>query len=159
MLTTFSDTLANALKLKLKRLVNNEPRITERLEVYSLDSIGRRLYEINYGRPNIVSRKVIEDILQEYLQKDKDNKFSLHFLIAEWEEVVDAWQLETWDAYRDVLRLGRKTRLPEKHVSGSGFLNTSLQLKAENQITYAGLFSKLAFRYEQSEITLRFYRC
>ena len=96
LLTTFSDTLANALKLKLKRLVNNEPRITERLEVYSLDSIGRRLYEINYGRPNIVSRKVIEDILQEYLQKDKDNKFSLHFLIAEWEEVVDAWQLETW---------------------------------------------------------------
>lgn len=152
LLTTFSDTLANALKLKLKRLVNNEPRITERLEVYSLDSIGRRLYEINYGRPNIVSRKVIEDILQEYLQKDKDNKFSLHFLIAEWEEVVDAWQLETWEAYRDVIRLGRKTRLPEKQRVKLWliFEHVRSRLKAQNQITYAGLFSKLAFRYEQS---------
>jgi len=34
--------------------------------------------------------------------------------MAEWEDVVDAWQLESWEAYRDVLRLGRKTRLPEK---------------------------------------------
>jgi hypothetical protein len=41
-------------------------------------------------------------------------RFSLHFLATEWEDVVDAWQLETWEAYRDVARLGRKTRLPEK---------------------------------------------
>ena len=34
--------------------------------------------------------------------------------MTEWEQVVDAWQLETWEAYRDVIRLGRKTRLPEK---------------------------------------------
>jgi len=27
--------------------------------------------------------------------------------------VVDAWQLESWEAYRDVVRLGRKTRLTE----------------------------------------------
>jgi hypothetical protein len=27
--------------------------------------------------------------------------------------VVDAWQLGGWQAYRDVVRLGRKTRLPE----------------------------------------------
>jgi hypothetical protein len=29
-------------------------------------------------------------------------------------EQVDAWQLESWAAYRDVVRLGRKTRLAEK---------------------------------------------
>ncbi len=40
--------------------------------------------------------------------------FSLHFLLTEWEQVVDAWQLNSWEAYRDVMRLGRKTRLPEK---------------------------------------------
>ena len=27
--------------------------------------------------------------------------------------MVDAWQLENWEAYRDVMRLGRKTRLAE----------------------------------------------
>ena len=26
---------------------------------------------------------------------------------------MDAWQLDSWEAYRDVARLGRKTRLPE----------------------------------------------
>ena len=41
------------------------------------------------------------------------HKFGQHFLITEWEQVVDAWQLGNWEAYRDVVRLGRKTRLPE----------------------------------------------
>lgn len=152
LLTTFSDTLANALKLKLKSLVGNEPRIAERLEVYSLDSIGQRLYELKFGRPNIVSCKVIENILHEYLREDNGNKFSVQFLISEWEEVVDAWQLETWEAYRDVLRLGRKTRLPEKQRARiwSIFDRLSAQLKVRNLITYAGLFSQLASRYKQS---------
>jgi len=35
LLTTFSDTLANALRTKLRRLISNEPRIGERLEVYA----------------------------------------------------------------------------------------------------------------------------
>ena len=35
----------------------------------------------------------------------------MHFLLTEWEHVVDAWQLKTWEEYRDVARLGRKTRL------------------------------------------------
>jgi hypothetical protein len=33
--------------------------------------------------------------------------------MSEWEQVVDAWQLATWESYRDVARLGRKTRLKE----------------------------------------------
>ena len=41
-------------------------------------------------------------------------KLSLPFLHTEWREVVDVWQLDSWEAYRDVARLGRKTRLPEK---------------------------------------------
>ncbi|MCD6475224.1 MAG: UvrD-helicase domain-containing protein, partial [Anaerolineaceae bacterium] len=49
LLTTFSDTLANALKTKLRRLISNEPRIAERLEVHSLDHIGSRLYQSNFG--------------------------------------------------------------------------------------------------------------
>ena len=33
--------------------------------------------------------------------------------MTEWEDVVDAWQLDSWEIYRDVRRLGRKARLPE----------------------------------------------
>jgi superfamily I DNA/RNA helicase len=45
LLTTFSDTLANALQTKLKRLLGNEPRLAERIDVYSLNAIGIRLYK------------------------------------------------------------------------------------------------------------------
>jgi hypothetical protein len=33
---------------------------------------------------------------------------------TEWSDVVDAWQLKSWEAYRDVARLCRKTRIGGK---------------------------------------------
>ena len=45
LLTTFSDTLASALQTKLKRLLGNEPRLAERIDVYALNAIGLRLYK------------------------------------------------------------------------------------------------------------------
>ena len=41
------------------------------------------------------------------------SRFTLNFVLGEWADVVDAWQLASWDDYRDVKRLGRKTRLSE----------------------------------------------
>jgi mRNA-degrading endonuclease YafQ of YafQ-DinJ toxin-antitoxin module len=49
LLTTFSVPLANALRAKLRLLLTNEPRLGERIEVYAMDAIGRRLYELNIG--------------------------------------------------------------------------------------------------------------
>src|SRR5439155_23388348 len=68
------------------------------------------------------------------------------FLHTEWEQVVDAWQLESWEAYRDVARLGRKTRLPEpqRAILWSIFDRVRVGLAARNLITHAGLFSRLA---------------
>jgi Superfamily I DNA and RNA helicases len=48
LLTTFSETLANALRARLRRLIDNEPRLAERLEVHSIEGIGKRLYENNF---------------------------------------------------------------------------------------------------------------
>jgi mRNA-degrading endonuclease RelE of RelBE toxin-antitoxin system len=45
LLTTFSNTLANALGTKLKRLLGSEPRLGERIDVHSLNAIGLRLYK------------------------------------------------------------------------------------------------------------------
>jgi len=153
LLTTFSDTLANALRTKLKRLIRTEPRIGERLEVYAINAIGRRLYELNFGRPHIASREVIKQLLIEAAREVDVQKFSLHFLMTEWEEVVDAWQLETWEAYRDVMRLGRKTRLPEKQrvKLWSVFDSVRFSLKERNLVTYSYLFSRLASRLATSK--------
>jgi mRNA-degrading endonuclease RelE of RelBE toxin-antitoxin system len=153
LLTTFSDILANALRTQLKRLICNEPRIGERLEVYAMNAIGLRLYELNFGRPHIASPDVIEKIIKEAAGEVEGHKFSFHFLKTEWEHVVDAWQLDTWEAYRDVMRLGRKTRLPEKQrvVLWSIFDRVRSRLKAQNMVTYAGLFSRLAPQLSKSK--------
>jgi hypothetical protein len=62
----------------------------------------------------IASREIMQELVQEAASAVAGHKFGLHFLLTEWEQVVDAWQLENWEAYRDVVRLGRKTRLPER---------------------------------------------
>lgn len=153
LLTTFSDTLASALRTKLRRLISNEPRIGERLEVHAMNTIGRRLYELHFGRPHIASREVIKQLCKEAAGAIDRHKFSLHFLITEWEQVVDAWQLETWEAYRDVMRLGRKTRLPEKRraVLWSILDSVRSSLKARDMITYSDLFSRLTSRIVESK--------
>ena len=58
LLTTFSDTLANALKKKLKRLLGSEPLLGERIDVYSLNAIGLRLYKTHVGKASIASREL-----------------------------------------------------------------------------------------------------
>ena len=145
LLTTFSDTLANALHTRLKRLVSNEPRLAERIDVCSINGIGNRLYKSYFGAPKLSTREVILDLLREASQQAGNHKFSLHFLRTEWEQVVDAWQLESWEAYRYVARLGRKTRLPEpqRTVLWSIFERLRAGLAARNLITYAGLFNRL----------------
>jgi superfamily I DNA/RNA helicase len=114
--------------------------------VYALNAIAQRLYELNIGRPQIAASEVIRQLLQEAAGEVTGQKFSLHFLMAEWADVVDAWQLETWEAYRDVARLGRKTRLPEKQREGlwAVFERVRAGLKARNLVTQASVFSQVA---------------
>jgi mRNA-degrading endonuclease RelE of RelBE toxin-antitoxin system len=153
LLTTFSETLANALRTKLRRLINNEPRIGERLEVYSMNGIGKRLYELNYSRPQIASPEMVKQLLDKASEEVDDHNFSRHFLMTEWDQVVDAWQLETWETYRDVLRLGRKTRLPEKQrvVLWSIFNRVRSDLQKQNAVTYSDLYSRLATKLTESK--------
>lgn len=153
LLATFSETLANALHTKLKRLISNEPRLAERLEIHAMNAIGLRLYTANFGRPSIATAELLQEMIAAAAGEVAGHKFSQRFLLTEWEEVVDAWQLENWEAYRDVVRLGRKTRLPEKQraVLWSIFERVRKNLKSQNLITYADLFSRLAVQVAKSK--------
>lgn len=146
LLTTFTDTLANALRTKLRRLIGSEPRLAERIDVYSINAIGLRLYKSHIGPATIASPETILEVMKESATAVSGHKFSLQFLFTEWEQVVDAWQLGNWEAYRDVARLGRKTRLPEaqRAVSWAIFEHVRAALTARNVITYASLFTSLA---------------
>jgi hypothetical protein len=145
LLTTFSDTLANALRAKLLRLIGNEPLLGERVEVASLDTIGRRLFKPLAGNARLATRDDLRDALKAATAAVPAHKFSQTFLTGEWTEVVDAQQLRTWDAYRDVKRMGRKTRLPEKQraVLWSIFEGVWSRLAAGNLITLSDMFGRL----------------
>ena len=142
LLTTFSEPLANALRTKLRALIHHEPRMGERIEVHALNVIARRLYEKTIGPVKIASRETVIESLRPAVAKVK---VSLHFLLTEWEQVVDAWQLETWEGYRDVPRLGRRTRLPEKQreVLWEIFRQMRTTLAERDLITEAQMLSRL----------------
>ncbi|HQP12544.1 MAG TPA: 3'-5' exonuclease, partial [Candidatus Omnitrophota bacterium] len=146
LLTTFSDTLANALQDKVRRLIHSEPHLGERLEVHAINDIGKRLFEARFGRAKLASRETIRKLLKEASVRDDAAKFTPRFLMTEWEEVVDAWQLGSWEAYRNVRRLGRKTRLPEQQriVLWSIFERVQAHLQEQGLITWAGLFTRVA---------------
>lgn len=146
LLTTFSDTLASALHTKLKRLLCSEPRLAERIDVLSLNAVGRRLTKTQQGPVTLATRAVVRQLLEHASKAVDAHKFSLHFLVTEWEQIVDAWQLASWDAYRDVTRLGRKTRLPEpqRAILWSIFEQVRVALAAQKLVTHAGMFTRLA---------------
>ncbi|UQR64292.1 UvrD-helicase domain-containing protein [Bradyrhizobium sp. C-145] len=146
LLTTFSDTLAHALQAKLRRLLGNEPRLGERIDVHSLSSIGLRLYRSHIGPATLASAHVVRDLIEKEAAEAGTHKFSQRFLVAEWDQVVDAWQLKSWEAYRDVARLGRRTRLPEaqRKQLWTIFERVQAELRASQLVTWPELFSSLA---------------
>lgn len=148
LLTTFSNPLAHALRTKLRHLVSEErePRLFERIDVYSLGAIAERLYLLRFGNPRLASPQDIQVLLRNASAAVGPHPFSQNFLQAEWEQIVDPWQLDTWKAYRDIPRLGRKTRLPEaqRALLWSILDRLRSELTARSQITPAGLFTRMA---------------
>jgi superfamily I DNA/RNA helicase/mRNA-degrading endonuclease RelE of RelBE toxin-antitoxin system len=114
LLTTFSVTLARMLRQKLLRLTAGEADLESRITVDPIDEVGFTLYQESFGTPQRATQGMIRSALAEISRKVGGHSFSDSFLLHEWTDVVDAWQLSTWEAYRDVARLGRKTRLGEK---------------------------------------------
>jgi superfamily I DNA/RNA helicase/mRNA-degrading endonuclease RelE of RelBE toxin-antitoxin system len=149
LLTTFSDTLASRLRTQLRHLISNEPRLAERLEVHSMDSLAQRLHALNLGRVQLASRAIVREMIAEAAANVADHRFTMQFLLAEWEQVVDAWQLVSWEEYRDVARLGRRIRLPEqqRNVLWSMFERVRADLRSGGLMTQAEVFTRLSELY------------
>ena len=158
LLTTFSETLANALQSRLRRLLGNEPGLMGRIDVHSIDAVGLRLYESLIGPATISTREIVGGLVQDAALTVKGHKFGTHFLLKEWESVVDAWQLQSWDAYRDVARLGRKTRLSEaqRNVLWSIFEQVRTGLRERHLMTFAELFTNLSTVISEKKVVFDF---
>lgn len=154
LLTTFSESLATALRTKLRHLISAEPRLGERIEVSALDSVGVRLYEATFGKAKIASSNEVKSLLTKHADKVSGSRFGIGFLLGEWNQVVDAWQLQTWEEYRDVKRLGRKTRLldTQRQMLWAVFEALRADLEQEGLVTMAEVFTRVA-----SEVVQRKY--
>ncbi len=145
LLTTYTDALAASLANRLELLAGNEPRVRERIEVYSIGEVGRRLHRAHGGDRQIATEDQVRGFVLEASKEAGQQRFRPQFLVTEWEQVVDAWQLRSWDDYKDVRRLGRRTRLPEEQraVLWEVFERVFSRLEHEGLLTEYGMFTRL----------------
>jgi hypothetical protein len=146
LLTTFSNPLANALRQRVEHLVGNETQIASRINVASLPRVGWDLYTRLHGEPNIASLTEIRSLLVEAAGEVAGANFTPQFLCAEWAEVVDAWQLRSREAYAEVPRLGRKTRLgaKQRELLWTIFELVRARLDERGAVTWNEIFTRLS---------------
>ncbi|MEP0924834.1 3'-5' exonuclease [Leptolyngbya sp. ST-U4] len=145
LLTTFSPALANVLRIKLHRLASNEPDPINRIRVGGIQEVVQELYTNAFGIPHLADPSKVRSQLIKIAKQVPDLHFTESFLWGEWNNVVDAWQLDTWEAYRDVPRLGRKTRLGEKQrkLFWQVFQQLLTWLDQQQLLTWSSLFGRI----------------
>ena len=156
LLATFSEPLASALHQKLRLLISGTPRLAERLEVQSVVGMGERLYIAKIGRLKIASPQVVAQALAHSLEEPRSSAtpaLTLPFVQSEWDGLINEWQVESWEAYRDLVRLGRKTKLPEVRRAAVWAVVEKARalLREQGLITHANMFDQLAKHFESIE--------
>jgi superfamily I DNA/RNA helicase/mRNA-degrading endonuclease RelE of RelBE toxin-antitoxin system len=152
LLTTFSPLLVADLEAKLRRLMNSEPQLAEQIEVKPLEDVAHRLYRAQAGELRLAGEEDLRRALQLGADGVTGHRFTLQFLRAEWEQVVDAWQVGTWEEYRKAPRLGRKTRLPEaqRRVLWDILSAARQELALQGLMTLAGVCVRLASHFSSN---------
>jgi len=146
LLTTFSPALANALATKLDRLVGNQPSVKSRIHVKAIREVARKLYTAIFGTsPALADLGEVRSRLLTAAADLPNRKFTDAFLWSEWTDVVDAWQLTTQEAYRDVPRIGRRTRLgsQQRELLWQVFQNIHSWLEESHQLTWPAVFRQV----------------
>ena len=146
LLAAFSNALANALEVKLAQLVGDIDGIRDRIQIHTIKDFAHALYSTSFGAPDIASIDQMRTLLHEIAANEPNHRFSDAFLLAEWTEVVDAWQVDSWENYRDVPRLGRKTRVGGKQRERlwTIFEKTRAEIAARQLVTWPMLYERLA---------------
>jgi superfamily I DNA/RNA helicase len=152
LLATFSEPLARALQTQLRRLVSHEPRLAERIDVGALDAAAVRLHKSLIGPVTLTAEQTLRAVVREASAAVPAHRFSQSFLLSEWTHIVDARQLRTWEAYRDVTRLGRKTRLkePQRAQLWDIFARVWAALGERGSTTPAAMYVALAGRLTET---------
>ncbi|HEY1613669.1 MAG TPA: 3'-5' exonuclease [Rhizomicrobium sp.] len=150
LLTTFSRPLALKLERKLALIVDPESPAAHRLTVAPFHGVAADLFEQVTGRrPPIASIDLVGGLLAQAAKATGATDFPLRFLVSEWSNVVDAWQIESEEAYGRAPRLGQKNRvgLRQRAWLWAVFDATREALAQRGMATSASILRDLAEHY------------
>jgi hypothetical protein len=154
LLTTFSRPLATMLQRKLEVLIGKEPSVIPRVTVTPFRGVAEELYQLAFGRrPHAPSDKLVSDAIAKAAADLGVTEFTARFLVSEWTNVIDAWQLDSAGAYADVPRLGRKNRIGAKQRARLWpvFAATRKAINDRGFRTWAQIFAEVTAYYADRE--------
>ena len=154
LLTTFSDPLANALQPKLRVLAGPETHLLDRVAVASFLGIASELHQLAFGqKAHLAARDIIRSLVKKARDAAGLDSLSPQFVLSEWTNVADAWQIVDVDQYAAVPRMGRRTRVGARQRDNLWpvFENVRRALAGRRLTTPAMLFAKLTAHYAERE--------
>jgi len=156
LLATFSEPLAAVLSVKLRSLIEHEPRLGEHVDVRALPGLALRLATTSQGRPKLATADEVRSAIEAAAPLVGDKRFTIQYLLSEWRDIVDAWNIDTKESYRSVPRLGRKSRLSEaqRDIIWPVFARVREELAKGGLSTESQLFYSLARRFEETSATI-----
>lgn len=152
LLATFSLPLANALEGKLRILTSEDKSIVPRVTVLPFKGVANELFTLAFGHhPRAATEDQIRGALRTAAAEASLTSFTPRFLASEWLNVVDAWQLDSLDAYQDVPRLGRKNRLGAKQREKIWpmFVRARQLIEAQGLLTWPSIFGNVTAHFSQ----------
>ena len=154
LLTTFSRPLANMLERRLKVLIGEDSTVVPRVVVTPFHGVADELYQLAFGRrPHAPSENLVRNALAKAAEEQGIVEFTSRFLFSEWANVVDAWQLDSAEAYANVPRLGRKNRMGSKQRARLWplFAATRKAINDHGFHTWAQIFAEVTSHYSKSD--------
>ncbi|PBC01448.1 3'-5' exonuclease [Mesorhizobium sp. WSM3860] len=150
LLTTFSVPLARSLSRKLAVLAADRPGFLDRVTISSFEQTAHELYALTTGRePGVAEQATIRSAVLKAATDQQETEFSPQFLVSEWENVIDAWRIDSEAAYATVPRMGRKNRLGtrQREKLWRVFAQVREGLAKRGLLTPAGLFEAVTRTY------------
>jgi len=96
LLATFSEPLANALRGKLGLLAGADRHLLDRVAVTSFRGIAEELHQLAFAKKaHLASREIIRSLVEKAREAAGIDDVSSQFMLSEWFNVVDAWQVPT----------------------------------------------------------------
>lgn len=151
LLTTFSLPLANALKHKLNVLTGNG---NTNVTILSFEGVAIELYTLAFGRaPRIAKAAEVKRALETAASELENTKFTIQFLVSEWRNVIDAWQVDNLESYQNVLRIGRRSRVSsgQREKVWPVFARTRELLTGQRLHTWPEIFGEVAAYFAAQE--------